>query len=126
MLSTNLIILVELLGLLFNKYFVLELSLHDLILTFKLLTLQNLRIATLVDVLSLTDLVLVFSLLFDIVEEAPPGSITISFVIQFALLAYSLLFIDGLFGLQTDRVADLNALLLVCQETLLLLLGLNT
>ena len=126
MLSTNLIILVELLGLLFNKYFVLELSLHDLILTFKLLTLQNLRIATLVDVLSLTDLVLVFSLLFDIVEEAPPGSITISFVIQFALLAYSLLFIDGLFGLQTDRVADLNALLLVYQETLLLLLGLNT
>ena len=126
MLSTNLIILVELLGLLFNKYFVLELSLNDLILTFKLLTLQNLRIATLVDVLSLTDLVLVFSLLFDIVEEAPPGSITISFVIQFALLAYSLLFIDGLFGLQTDRVADLNALLLVCQETLLLLLGLNT
>ena len=126
MLSTNLIILIELLGLLFNKYFVLELSLHDLILTFKLLTLQNLRIATLVDVLSLTDLVLVFSLLFDIVEKAPPGSITISFVIQFALLAYSLLFIDGLFGLQTDRVADLNALLLVCQETLLLLLGLNT
>ena len=126
MLSTNLIILVELLGLLFNKYFVLELSLHDLIFTFKLLTLQNLRIATLVDVLSLTDLVLVFSLLFDIVEEAPPGSITISFVIQFALLAYSLLFIDGLFGLQTDRVADLNALLLVYQETLLLLLGLNT
>ena len=102
MLSTILIILVELLGLLFKKYFVLELSLHDLILTFKLLTLQNLRIATLVVVLSLTDLVLIFSLLFDIVEEAPPSSITISFVIQFVLLAHSLLFIDGLFGLLTD------------------------